>query len=122
MVLDEADLAGIVIHKWEPTHGIYFQYPKILPIKSHAQCRYLAATGPPSPVEHQNLATDPYKPLNSHMSDFHLPEMWHHIHPVAYPRHKIIHCFLELSCEVEKRKTILILDKVFKFNFTRFTL
>ena len=24
LVLDKVDLAGIVIHKWKPMHGIYF--------------------------------------------------------------------------------------------------
>ena len=49
LVLDKADLAGIVIHKWVPTHGIYFFVCKILHLVL--------------PAEHQNLATGPYNKL-----------------------------------------------------------
>ena len=57
LVLATADLAGIVIHKWELMH----LYTKILPTKSHARHRRPATSGQPSPAEHWNLATGTLK-------------------------------------------------------------
>ena len=54
LVLDKADLAATVIHKWVPTHGIYFI--RGLTPQNPAPS---AAAGQPSPAEHRNFATGP---------------------------------------------------------------
>ena len=66
---DKVDLAGIVIHKWVPTHGIYF----ILKFCSLNLSPGTAA-GPPSQAEHQNLAMGPKKVLRLNCISKVLPE------------------------------------------------